>query len=70
MTIALSRLGESFPLVLYANGTLCKVSPDSKVKDGMMAIVWSGIRDANGFSGCCCVLSWSIQSLLLPRIEG
>lgn len=69
ITIALSRLGDNFPLVLYANGILCKVSPDSKVKDGIIAIVWSGMRDANGFSGCCCVLSCSIQSLLLPKIE-
>jgi hypothetical protein len=38
MTIALSRFGESFPLVLYARGTLCNVTPDSRVKEGMIAI--------------------------------
>jgi hypothetical protein len=52
ITIALSPFGESLPLVLYANGTFCNVTPDSSVKDGIMAMVWSGIKDANGFSGC------------------
>jgi hypothetical protein len=38
MTIALSPFGDSFPLVVYATGTLCSVTPDSSVNDGMMAI--------------------------------
>jgi len=59
ITIALSRFGESLPLVLYARGTLCNVTPDSNVKDEMMAIVWSGMREENGFSGCCRCLSWT-----------
>ena len=62
ITMALSRFGESFPLVLYARGIFCNVTPDSSVKEGMIAIVWSGIKAANGFSGCCCVLSYSYSA--------
>ena len=65
ITIALSRFGESFPLVLYASGTLCKVTPDSSVNDGIVAMVWSGIRDAKGFSGCWRVLSWTYSVAIL-----
>lgn len=39
ITMALSPAGDSFPLVLYASGTLCNVTPDSSVKEGTMAIV-------------------------------
>lgn len=65
MTITLSRFGDNVPLVLYANGALYNVSPDSRVKDGTMAICWSGIRAAKGFSGCCCVLSWTYSAAVL-----
>lgn len=37
MTIALSPFSESFPRVLYATGTLCKMTPDSRVKEGTIA---------------------------------
>lgn len=67
ITIALSPFGESFPLVLYASGMLCKVTPDSRVNDGIMAIVWSGMRDAKGFSGCWRVLSWTYSVAILQR---
>lgn len=53
--------------MLYASGTLRKVTPDSRVKDGIMAIVWSGIKDAKGFSSCCCVLSWTYSVAILRR---
>lgn len=59
MTIALSRFGESFPRVLYASGTFSSVTPDSSMKEGIMAMVWSGIKAAKGFSGCWRVLSWT-----------
>lgn len=59
ITIALSRSGESSPLVLYASGTLRIVTPDSNVKEGMIAMDCSGIRAENEFSDCCCVLSWT-----------
>lgn len=61
ITMALSPLGDSLPLVVYAKGTLLNVTPDSSVKDGIMANSWSGIRLANGFSGCCRVLAWKYQ---------
>lgn len=57
MTSALSPVGDSFPLVVYATGTLYKVTPDSSVNDGMMAISWSRISFENGFSGCDVILS-------------
>jgi hypothetical protein len=64
ITIALSPFGDSSPLVLYANGTLYSVTPDSRVNSGIIAICCSGIRLANGFSGCVCVLSFCIQYAL------
>lgn len=36
--------------MLYASGTLFRVTPDSNVNDGTMAMVWSGIKAAKGFS--------------------
>ena len=38
--------------MLNAMGTFLSVSPDSSVNEGMMAICWPGMREANGFSGC------------------
>ena len=43
--------------MLYAIGTLCNRTPDSKSNDGTIAISWSGIKEANGFSGCWSTLS-------------
>jgi len=68
ITMALSRFGDSVPLVLYASGALYRVTPDSRVKDGIMAMVWSGMRAANGFSGCFCVLSWTYSATGLCTI--
>lgn len=51
MTMALSPFGLSFPRVVYATGTFRSVAPDSSLNSGIMAICWSGIRAANGFSG-------------------
>lgn len=59
ITIALSPLGDSLPLVVYATGTFWSLTPDSRVKEGMTAICWSGIKLANGFSACELVLSWT-----------
>jgi hypothetical protein len=58
MTMTLSASGERVPLVVYATGTLERVTPDSRVKDGITAICWCGMSSANGFSGCECILSW------------
>lgn len=57
ITMALSPSGDNLPLVVYATETFCRVTPDSRVKDGMIAISWSGIRVAKGFSGCDWILS-------------
>ena len=57
MTRALSAREESFPRVVYATGTFRRVTPDSRVKAGMIAICWSGINEAKGFSGWLEVLS-------------
>lgn len=43
--------------MVYATGTFWSVTPDSRVKVGTMAMCWSGIRDAKGFSGCAESLS-------------
>lgn len=59
MTMALSPLGDNLPLVVYATGTFWRVTPDSRVKEGMTAICWSGIKLANGFSACEVILSWT-----------
>lgn len=57
MTIALSASGDKFPLVVYATGRFRRVTPDSRVNSGMIAISWSGIKAANGFSDWDCILS-------------
>ncbi len=57
ITIALSPFGDSLPRVLYAIGTLCRMTPDSRVNDGMTAMDCSGISLAKGFSGCVVTLS-------------
>ncbi len=43
--------------MLYATGTLRSVTPDSRVKEGTIAICWSGMREAKGFSDCAEALS-------------
>lgn len=55
--MALSASGLRTPYVLYASGTLRRVTPDSSVNEGIIAIDWSGMRLANGFSGCEEILS-------------
>lgn len=40
------------------------------MKDGIMAMVWSGMRAANGFSGCVCVLSWTYSVTALSDMVG
>lgn len=69
MTIALSLFEDKLPLVVYATGTFFKVTPDSRVKEGIMTISWSGIKAANGFSGCCCVLSWKYSVTDLQKVQ-
>lgn len=72
MTMALSPLALSFPRVVYATGTFLRVTPDSRVKEGIMAICWSGMRAAKGFSGWVRVLSWkySVTDLDLYMVMG
>lgn len=57
MTSALSRPGDREPRVVYATGTLYRLAPDSRVKEGRMAICWLGISFPNGFSGWLDTLS-------------
>ena len=47
MTMQLSLFALSLPHVLYATGTSLRVSPDSRVKDGIETIVWDEMNDAN-----------------------
>jgi hypothetical protein len=68
--MALSPFGDSLPLVVYATGTLLRVTPDSSVKDGTIAISWSGMRAANGFSDCERVLSYRYSANVLLNAEG
>ena len=65
ITMALSLFGDNSPFVLYARGTLRRVTPDSRVNEGIMAMFWSGINSENGFSGCFCVLSWTYSVAIL-----
>lgn len=67
ITMALSRPGESCPLVVYATGTLYNVIPDSRVNSGITANCCSGIKAAKGFSGCWCVLSCRYSVTVLVR---
>ena len=62
MTKALSPFGDNVPRVVYATGTLCNSTPDSRVNEGTMAMCWSGMRVAKGFSGCRDVLSTGFSS--------
>lgn len=62
MIMALSAPGDKFPRVVYATGTLRRVTPDSKVNSGMIAIRCSGMRAAKGFSGCVWILSWKYSA--------
>lgn len=57
MTRALSPFGDSLPRELYAIGTLRRVTPDSRVNEGTIAMCWSGMREAKGFSGWAEALS-------------
>lgn len=70
MTMALSPSGDRVPRVLYARGALWRVTPDSSVKEGMMAMCWSGIKAAKGFSGWVCVLSWTYSVTAFSRERG
>ena len=70
MTIVLSLFGESLPRVLYATGTFCSVSPDSRVNEGIIAMCWSGMSDANGFSGWLEALSTGFSKWLHERWVG
>lgn len=54
--------------MVYAIGTLCSVTPDSRVKLGTMAIFWLGINDAKGFSGCVDVFSAGFSDQNFERI--
>jgi hypothetical protein len=62
MTRALSFCSESWPLVVYATGTLCIVTPDSRVKEGRMAKDCSATSCENGFSGCDVIVSTGFSS--------
>lgn len=42
-------------------GTLERVSPDSRVNSGTVAIRWPAIREKKGFSGCLVVVSAGCQ---------
>lgn len=70
MTMALSPFVLSFPRVVYATGTLRRVAPDSSLNSGIMAICWSGIRAANGFSGWDDRLSYRYSVAVLWRAWG
>lgn len=52
MIIALEPSALRTPRVEYATGTFRRTSPDSSVKEGIVAIVCVGIKDAKGFEDC------------------